>query len=39
MVKLKLVFSSSSVTTTKDFVIVNGNSTIEAFSLKEIEKK
>lgn len=39
IVKIRLVFSSSSVSTKKDFIIVNGNSTAEAFSLKEIEKK
>lgn len=35
-IKLRIIFSSSSVTTKKDFAIVNGNSTLEAFSLKEI---
>lgn len=38
MVKLRLVFSSSSVTTKKDFVIVNGNKTVDSFQLKEINK-
>jgi hypothetical protein len=37
-IKLRVIFSSSSVTTRKDFAIVNGNSTLEAFSLKEILK-
>lgn len=37
-VKLRLVFSSSSISTRKDFVIVNGNTTTNAFSLKEIIK-
>lgn len=36
MVKLRLIFSSSSVTTKKDFIIVNSNKTIDAFQLKEI---
>lgn len=37
-IKLRLIFSSSSTSTQKDFVIVNGNSTTEAFNLIE-EKK
>jgi len=36
MVKLRLVFSSSSTSTKKDFIIVNGNTTISAFRLNEI---
>lgn len=37
-ITIRIVFSSSSVSAKKDFVIVNGNSTLEAFNLKEIIK-
>ncbi len=37
MLKLRLVFSSSSVSTTKEFMIINGNSTVGSFKLKEID--
>lgn len=37
MVKLRLVFSSSSVTTKKDFIIINGNKTTDSFQLKGID--
>mgnify|MGYP001566977126 CR=1 FL=1 len=38
-IKLRLIFSSSSISTEKDFFIVNGNSTTEAFNLIEEEKQ